>query len=281
MLKSLRDEIRSAYTSSPSSLLGHAMMIVAGEGLSEAESRSSWTDYGVVKRGQTIYPIAGMMGRGRSQCYFGHADAGLIARFEDQATALFSATLEVLGPKCHDYEPFPPGVGGWVFLCYCMAWDYHDRVGYEVEFEALNDYERASLGTQGRFVEPGLFTQACFGTKGPFAERGAFRPWSESTGEYEGVFFGRLSNDIRSCTVNAIDAILDLSAASEAATKPRRRPDPTLEPRDKWIYEQRRSGVQYKKIQAGVKKEFGRPVSQARLGQIAKGYADRHKFPLV
>jgi hypothetical protein len=281
-LKSLRDEVGSGHAASHSTLLCHAMMIVAGEDVSEAERRSAWTDFGVVKRDQTIYPIEGVMGRGRFQCYFGHADTGLISRFENQARRLYSAALEVLGPKSFDYYPLPFGLGGWVYLCYCMAWDHHDRVDYEVEFEAVTDYERASFGTKGQFVEPGLFSLACYGTRSPFVDRGTFTSWPKSAAEYaDGVFFGRLSLDVRHCSVSAVDAILDLSAASGTATKPRRRSDPENEARDQWVYEQRRDGAPFKTIKARMEKEFGYSLTEARLGAIAWEYAVRHNLPPV
>jgi hypothetical protein len=233
------------------------MMIVAGEGLSESERLCSWTDYGVVRRGQTIYPIEGQMGPGRSQCYFGHADKGLIVRFEDQAKRLFPAAIEILGPQGLEYRLLPFGMGGWVYLCYCIAWDYPDRMDYEVEFEAETDFERAGFGIGRPRVEPGLFTLMCSGTKGPFVDRRAFTSWSESAEHYaEGSFFGRLSKDVRSCSASAVDAILSLGPKSEAARKPRRRSDPKMEPRNKWIYEQCFRGEPHKEVRVGVEKNF-------------------------
>jgi hypothetical protein len=258
------------------------MMIVAGESLSEPERQSSWTDYGVVRRGQTIYPIEGPMGLGRFQCYFGHADTGLIIRFENQASRLFSAALELLGPQGLEYQPLPFGLGGWVYLCYCMAWDHPDLVDYKVEFEAMNDFERAALGTKRSVVHPGLFTQVCFGTKGPFVDRHAFTFWSENAAEYaEGVFFGKLSEDVRSCSVSAIDAILSLVADQEKAREPRRRPNPALEPRNKWIYEQYCAGVSLKLIVQGIKQQDKSwdKVCEQYIRPIAVQYAKDHNLP--
>jgi hypothetical protein len=260
-LKRLRDEVYSGYAASPNSLLQHAMMLVEGESFSETESQSSWTDYGVADRGMTIYPIKGLMGRGRYQCYFGHADTALIARFGNQAKGLFVAALEVLGSEGREYERPPFCVDGWVYLCYCLAWDFRERVDYEVRNESE-------------------FSRACFGTKGPFVDRGTFTSWSKRGEEYaEGVFFGNLSADVRACSVSAVDAILSLAPEPAAAEKPRRRSDQAMDARNKWIYEQAQDGIPHKNILADLqrKRQF---ITIQRVGQIVKEYARRNGLPL-
>jgi hypothetical protein len=264
-LKSLRDEVGSGHAASPGTLLCHAMRIDPGDRPPEPEGQAAWAESGVVRPGLTVYPIPRRGGRGLDQCYFGHADAGTIARFEDQAKGLFYTALEALQHVGPGYGRPPFGVDGWVYLCYCMAWDYPDRVEYKI----LDD----SVGVS-----------APYAPRGPFLDRGAFTSWWRGSAAFgEGTFFARLSRDVRSCSVSAVGAILSLAAEPEAAAEPRRRSDPELEARNQWIYDRCRDGTPRKQVVAELAKrqDLGGAVSIQRVGQILKEHAARHDLPPV
>jgi hypothetical protein len=259
------NEISNGFAAAQSSLLCHALLVVSGEDLPEPEVRSAWKDYGVVDRTLNVYPIEGLMGRGRYQCYFGHADPALIARFQNQARGLYATAREILASLSVDFGQPPFGMDGWLHLCYCMAWEFGHEVKYQVESDSN-------------------FTQGCFGSRGPFVDRETFSSWSEHSPEYaEGVYFGRLSFDVRSCSGSAIDAILRMVNESETRAEEPRRRDPATEARDKWIYEEARKGVPLKNITIELRKrqDLGDDLTSQRVGQIVQEYASRHHLPRI
>jgi len=91
ILQGLRDEICAGYAAGPNSLLRHAMRLVIGEARSERESVASWKDDYFIDPDHTIYPIKNTVGSRLDQCYYGHADAAAIARFENQSATAFTS----------------------------------------------------------------------------------------------------------------------------------------------------------------------------------------------
>ncbi len=258
VLQGLRDEIFSGYTSGPNSLLRHAMRLVSGEVRSELESLTSWTDYAFVKPGQTVYPIRKCVGSQVDQCYYGHADEAAIARFENQSERLFIVAMESLGSQGDKYRQPLPGVAAWVSLCYCLAWDHP----YPVDYKIWDD---------------GAFRSACHRLRDSVV---ALDAPVHADKPIEVSCFATLSGDVRSCSFSAVNAILSLSAERDGTSGIRRRQDPAIEDRNRWVYEQARDGTPHKNIQAELNRRDD-PVTIQRIGQIVREYAARNDLPLV
>jgi hypothetical protein len=262
-LKSLRDEIYQGHVAGATSVLGHAMMIVVGEKLSEQEKLSSWKGHDRVDRDLSIYPIRRLMNFGLDECYFGDASDASIRRFKDQSEAAVFSALEALASRGRDYRPLPYGVEGWPHLCYCLAWDLSDRVGYKV----IND---------------SVFNSVCLGTAGPFFDRKAFQSWCQPGTEHpDGLFFAKLSRDIRICSVSAIDAILKLVAEPEPLSTRPRSFEPARDARDDWVHVKYCAGIPLKKIEMDLRIQDSswERVCAQRLRPIAEEFAKRKGLP--
>lgn len=163
--------------------------------------------------------------RGLIHTFFGPAGhRGELDRFTGLAGEAFDAASDLLRCQGRDDELVTTGLMSreprpderayyWVHACYNLAWDNPGRLNYQVQGRSLPDDKR--LWT------PGL-------PQAPFTDRGRFEEWGRPQGTDPrspsglppGLYWLWLSQDVRHCSVEAIDLILDLAPAEPPARPP-------------------------------------------------------------
>lgn len=195
-LRSLRDEVYGCYTSSPSTEIRHAMLIIIGKSLSSKELDERWERF--TKSNFLPPPLSrgsfrrDVKWKHVENCLFGEIGDREFSRFKSTALEILPTTVDYLAEHGFDYSPIPHGFIGLLYLLYCMAWDHPSRVAYSVKYY-------------------NYFDELVTDENSPFERRESFEAWEMGRLDpRQGLYFSSLSKDIRSCTASAVDAMLSL-----------------------------------------------------------------------
>jgi hypothetical protein len=264
-LLTLKEEALRCIASLPSTRLGHGMLIIQGRSPSSKVLEETWRRFTEsnflpppLSRGSYRREI-GL--NGVETCLFGEIGKAELDRFISQARAIRLVAIDHLSSRDVDFGQIPRGLDGLTYLLYRLAWDLPETVTYSIEtfnwLDKLSDPDRS-----------------------PFASRESFESWEVGKLKLSpGCYFARLSMDIRSCTVGAIDAMLGMSTPRKKAS-PRQRP--SLEARNKWLYELAfNKEITYQQLINNLKEhpEWPRISTIQGVRHAIRDYAKRHGLP--
>ena len=223
-LQSCGIEISEWWRSSPTTELRYASLIPIGDRHAAVSSLRSWEMppsnwEGFPKRKRTSSPIvcgSFRLPRKRHEiayCFYGNLSIIEWNRFKDWASDATRAAACFLGLGETELVAIPFDYLGWSYLCYRVAWEFPQQVGYTIESDVALDFPLPT--TWPHTVEDGekvyRSTYPGFGSRNfdPFESREAFEAFERGEAVLQdGHHFAYPSGDLRFCSSCAIEAML-------------------------------------------------------------------------